>query len=168
MVLSVGYRVKSQRGVDFRRWANKILKDYILRGYAVSQRFERLEQRVTKTEEKIDFFVRISLPPVEGIFYDGQIFDAHVFVSNLIKSAKQRIILIDNCLDESVLVTLSKRETGVTAKIITKSVSSQFQLDLNRHNSQYSPIQIDERNGIHDRKKLFAFSKMEMAVGKLL
>ena len=187
MILSVGYRVKSQRGVDFRRWANKILKDYILRGYAVNQRIERLEQRVTKTEEKIDFFVRTSLPPVEGVFYDGQIFDAHVFVSNLIKSAKQRIILIDNYLDESVLVTLSKREIGVTAKIITKNVPSQFQLDLNRYNSQYPPIQIEERNGIHDRfliiddtvyhigaslkdlgKKLFAFSKMEMEVGKLL
>ncbi len=181
MILSIGYRVKSQRGIDFRKWANKVLKEYILRGYVVSQRIERLEQRVTKTEEKIDFFVRTSLPPVEGVFYDGQIFDAHVFVSNLIKSAKQRIILIDNYLDESVLVTLSKREVNVTAKIITKSISNQFQTDLNRYNSQYSPIDVEERDGIHDRfliiddtlyhlgaslkdlgKKLFAFSKMEM------
>ena len=181
MILSIGYRVKSQRGIDFRKWANKVLKEYILRGYAVSQRIERLEQRVTKTEEKIDFFVRTSLPPVEGIFYDGQIFDAHVFVSNLIKSAKQRIILIDNYLDESVLVTLSKREVNVTAKIITKTISNQFQSDLNRYNSQYSPVDVEERSGIHDRfliidetvyhigaslkdlgKKLFAFSKMEM------
>ena len=187
VIISVGYRVNTKRGIEFRQWANKILKDYILRGYAVNQRIERLEQRVTKTEEKIDFFVRTSLPPVEGIFYDGQIFDAHVFVSNLIKSAKQRVILIDNYLDESVLVTLSKRETGVSAKIIAKSVSSQFQLDLNRHNNQYPPIQIEERNGIHDRfliiddtvyhigaslkdlgKKLFGLSKMELPVGKLL
>lgn len=87
MILSVGYRVKSQRGVDFRRWANKVLKDYILRGYAVNQRIERLEQRVSKTEEKIDFFVRTSLPPVEGVFFDGQIFDAYVFAADLIKSA---------------------------------------------------------------------------------
>lgn len=93
MILSIGYRVKSQRGIDFRKWANKVLKEYLLRGYAINQRIERLEQRVSKTEEKIDFFVRTSLPPVEGVFYDGQIFDAHVFVSNLIKSAKQRIIL---------------------------------------------------------------------------
>ena len=181
MILSIGYRVKSQRGIAFRKWANKVLKEYILRGYAVSQRIERLEQRVTKTEEKIDFFVRTSLPPVEGIFYDGQIFDAHVFVSNLIKSAKQRIILIDTYLDESVLVTLSKRNANVNARIITKTISGQFQLDLNRHNSQYPIINIEERNGIHDRfliiddtvyhigaslkdlgKKLFAFSKMEM------
>ena len=90
MILSVGYRVKSQRGVDFRRWANKVLKDYILRGYAVNQRIERLEQRVSKTEEKIDFFVRTSLPPVEGVFFDGQIFDAYVFAADLIKSATKR------------------------------------------------------------------------------
>jgi predicted XRE-type DNA-binding protein len=181
VIISVGYRVNTKRGIEFRQWANRVLKEYLLHGYAVNQRIERLEQRVTKTEEKIDFFVRTSLPPVEGVFYDGQIFDAHVFVSNLIKSAKQRIILIDNYLDESVLVTLSKREVNVTAKIITKSISNQFQTDLNRYNSQYSPIDVEERDGIHDRfliiddtlyhlgaslkdlgKKLFAFSKMEM------
>ena len=181
VIISVGYRVNTKRGIEFRQWANKVLKEYLLHGYAINQRIEHLEQRVTKTEEKIDFFVRTSLPPVEGVFYDGQIFDAHVFVSNLIKSAKQRIILIDNYLDESVLVTLSKREPNVIAKIIAKTVSNQFRLDLNRHNSQYPIINIEERNGIHDRflviddtvyhigaslkdlgKKLFAFSKMEM------
>lgn len=102
MILSIGYRVKSQRGIDFRKWANKVLKEYLLRGYAINQRIERLEQRVSKTEEKKDFFVRTSLPPVEGVFYDGQIFDAHVFVSDLIKTAKKRIIVVDNYLDESV------------------------------------------------------------------
>ena len=187
MILSIGYRVKSQRGIDFRKWANKVLKEYLLRGYAINQRIERLEQRVSKTEEKIDFFVRTSLPPVEGVFYDGQIFDAHVFVSDLIKTAKKRIILVDNYLDESVLVTLSKREPNVTAKIITKTVSNQFQLDLNRHNSQYLHIEVVERNNIHDRfliidetvyhigaslkdlgKKLFAFSKMEMSPETIL
>ncbi len=179
MVLSVGYRVKSQRGIEFRQWANKILKDYLLRGYAVNQRIERLEQRVSKTEEKIDLFVRTSLPPVEGVFYDGQIFDAHVFASNLIKSAKNSILLIDNYIDESVLVMLSKRENNVLAKIVTRSISNQFQLDLNRHNSQYPQIDVEERTDIHDRfliiddtvyhigaslkdlgKKLFAFSKL--------
>ena len=187
MILSIGYRVKSQRGIDFRKWANKVLKEYLLRGYAINQRIERLEQRVSKTEEKIDFFVRTSLPPVEGVFYDGQIFDAHVFVSDLIKTAKKRIILVDNYLDESVLVTLSKREPNVTAKIITKTVSNQFQLDLNRHNSQYLHIEVVERNNIHDRfliidetvyhigaslkdlgKKLFAFSKMERSPETIL
>ena len=181
MVLSVGYRVKSQRGIEFRQWANKVLKDYLLRGYAINQRFEQLEQRVSRTEEKIELFVRTSLPPMEGVFFEGQIFDAHVFASNLIKSAKSSIVLIDNYVDESVLTTLSKRENNVSAKIITKSISDQFQLDLNRHNSQYPQIDVEERTDIHDRfliiddtvyhigaslkdlgKKLFAFSKLEI------
>ena len=179
MVLSVGYRVKSQRGVEFRQWANKVLKDYLLRGYAINQRFEQLEQRVSRTEEKIELFVRTSLPPMEGVFFEGQIFDAHVFASNLIKSAKNSIVLIDNYVDESVLTTLSKRESNVSAKIVTRSISDQFQLDLNRHNSQYPHIDVEERTDIHDRfliiddtvyhigaslkdlgKKLFAFSKL--------
>jgi len=179
MVLSVGYRVKSQRGIEFRQWANKVLKDYLLRGYAINQRFEQLEQRVSKTEEKIELFVRTSLPPMEGVFFEGQIFDAHVFASNLIKSAKNSIVLIDNYVDESVLTTLSKRENNVSAKIVTRSISDQFQLDLNRHNSQYPHIDVEERTDIHDRfliiddtvyhigaslkdlgKKLFAFSKL--------
>ena len=179
MVLSVGYRVKSQKGIEFRQWANKVLKDYLLRGYAVNQRIERLEQRVSRTEEQIELFVRTSLPPVEGVFYDGQIFDAHVFASNLIKSAKSSIVLIDNYVDESVLMTLSKRENVVSAKIVTRSISDQFRLDLNRHNSQYPQIDVEERTDIHDRfliidgtvyhigaslkdlgKKLFAFSKL--------
>ena len=178
-ILSVGYRVSSANATKFRQWANKVLKDYLLRGYAVNQRIERLEQRVSKTEEKIDLFVRTSLPPVEGVFYDGQIFDAHVFASNLIKSAKSSIVLIDNYIDESVLVTLSKRENNVSAKIVTRGISNQFQLDLNRHNSQYPQIEVEERTDIHDRfliiddtvyhigaslkdlgKKLFAFSKL--------
>ena len=182
MVLSVGYRVKSQKGIEFRQWANKVLKDYLLRGYAVNQRIERLEQRVSRTEEQIELFVRTSLPPVEGVFYDGQIFDAHVFASNLIKSAKSSIVLIDNYVDESVLMTLSKRENVVSAKIVTRSISDQFRLDLNRHNSQYPQIDVEERTDIHDRfliidgtvyhigaslkdlgKKLFAFSKLEIS-----
>jgi len=179
MVLSVGYRVKSQRGIEFRQWANKVLKDYLLRGYAINQRFEQLEQRVSRTEEKIELFVRTSLPPMEGVFFEGQIFDAHVFASNLIKSAKNSIVLIDNYVDESVLTTLSKRENNVSAIIVTKSISDQFQLDLNRHNSQYPQIDVEKRTDIHDRfliiddtvyhigaslkdlgKKLFAFSKL--------
>ena len=179
MIISVGYRVNSINATRFRQWANRVLKEYLLHGYAINQRIERLEQRVSKTEEKIDLFVRTSLPPVEGVFYDGQIFDAHVFASNLIKSAKNSIVLIDNYIDESVLVTLSKRENNVSAKIVTRSISNQFQLDLNRHNSQYPQIDVEERTDIHDRfliiddtvyhigaslkdlgKKLFAFSKL--------
>ncbi len=102
MVLSVGYRVKSQRGVDYRRWANEVLKDYLIKGYSINKRFDRLEQRVANTEEKIDFFVKTSLPPIQGVFYDGQIFDAYVFASDLIRRAKSDIILIDNYIDDDV------------------------------------------------------------------
>ena len=190
VIISVGYRVKSQRGTQFRRWANQVLKEYLLKGYAFNQQLlhleERIDNRLIKHErqidelsEKVDFFVRTSLPPVEGVFYDGQIFDAYVFASNLIKSAKSSIVLIDNYVDESVLTTLSKRENNVSAKIVTKSISDQFQLDLNRHNSQYPQIDVEVRTDIHDRfliiddtvyhigaslkdlgKKLFAFSKL--------
>ena len=94
VIISVGYRVKSQRGTRFRQWANKVLKEYLLRGYAVNSRIVALEQHATKhdveiqeLQNKVDFFVRTSLPPVEGIFFDGQIFDAYTFVSDLIRSA---------------------------------------------------------------------------------
>lgn len=193
VIISVGYRVKSQRGTQFRRWANQVLKEYLLKGYVFNQQLLHLEERIgnrlTRHErqidelsEKVDFFVRTSLPPMEGVFFEGQIFDAHVFASNLIKSAKSSIILIDNYVDESVLTTLSKRENNVSAKIVTKSISDQFQLDLNRHNSQYPQIEVEERTDIHDRfliidetvyhigaslkdlgKKLFAFSKLGIA-----
>jgi tetrahydromethanopterin S-methyltransferase subunit G len=102
VIISVGYRVKSKQGILFRQWANYILKKYILKGYAIHQRFERIENRVSETEKKIDFFVKTALPPQEGIFFDGQIFDAYVFVSDLIKSAKKSIVLIDIYIDEMV------------------------------------------------------------------
>ena len=101
VIISVGYRVKSKRATQFRIWANKVLKDYLLKGYAVNQRIENLERRVSATEDKIDFFVKTALPPVQGIFYDGQIFDAYKFVADLVKSATKSIVLIDNYLDES-------------------------------------------------------------------
>ena len=179
MIISVGYRVNSIRGVMFRQWANQILKDYLLRGYAVNKRMELLEQRVTKTEEKIDFFVRTSLPPVEGIFYDGQIFDAYRFVSDLIRKAKQSVVLIDNYVDDTVLSLLDKRQDGVMATVYTKSVSEQLQLDITRHNEQYATIEVKQFNKAHDRfllvddevyhigasikdlgKKWFAFTRM--------
>jgi len=186
VILSVGYRVKSDRGIQFRIWANRVLKNYLIKGYAVNKRFERLENRVTKTEKKIDFFVKTSLPPIQGIFYEGQIFDAYIFASNLIKAAKKSIILIDNYIDENVLLLLSKRQAKVSAQIYTKHISAQLQLDLKKHNSQYEPININTSNNFHDRflvidntvyfigaslkdlgKKLFAFSKMEIKYTKL-
>jgi len=187
VILSVGYRVKSKRGIEFRRWANTILKDYLLRGHAINQRIERLEQRVSKTEEQIGFFVRTALPPVEGVFYDGQIFDAYAFASDLIRSARVRIVLIDNYVDDSVLLALSKRKEGVTAEIVTRRVTETLRLDLDRHNRQYSPVAVRESDRYHDRfliiddtvyhlgaslkdlgKRLFAFSRMEVPAEKVL
>ena len=187
MVLSVGYRVKSDRGVRFRQWANRVLKEYLLKGYAVNSRIERLEQRVTKTEEKIDLFVRTSLPPVEGIFFDGQIFDAYTFVSDLIRSAKKSIVLFDNYVDDTVLTMLDKRKAKVSAAIYTQKIKQQLLLDLEKHNAQYQPIEVKQFDRVHDRflcidstvyhigaslkdlgKKWFAFSKMEMKVNELL
>ena len=198
VILSVGYRVNSKNAVIFRRWATLILKEYLLKGYSLNQylaildhkiedRFREHDKRLDDHERKIDFFVRTSLPPVEGIFYDGQIFDAYVFVSDLVKSAKQRIILIDNYVDESVLLLLSKRAPGVSAEIRTGRMSELLRLDIQKHNSQYPPVTIVQTQNIHDRflivddvvyhigaslkdlgKKLFAFSKMCLSPDMLL
>ena len=158
VIISVGYRVKSKRGTKFRQWANKILKEYLLRGYAVNNRINALERQVAEqgsqlqvVKEKIDFFVRTSLPPVEGIFYDGQIFDAYRFVSDLIRKARRRIVLIDNYVDDTVLTMLDKRTDGVCATIYTQHISQQFQQDIDRHNAQYGPIVVEHFNRAHDR-----------------
>lgn len=187
VIISVGYRVKSIRGTQFRQWANRVLKDYLLRGYSINSRIERLENRMAQTEEKIDFFVHTSLPPVQGIFYDGQVFDAYTFASNLIRSAKKSIVLIDNYIDDTVLLLLDKRQTGVQATIYTKSVDAKLKLDIDRHNKQYKPIEIRKFDRSHDRflmidhevyhigaslkdlgRKWFAFCKMEVSAKDLL
>lgn len=193
VIISVGYRVKSVRGTQFRQWANKILKEYLLKGYSINQRlndmeyrmnnkFFQIEKTIAEHDAKIDFFVRTSLPPVEGIFFDGQIFDAYKFATDLIKSAKCSLILIDNYVDESVLLMLSKRNSGVSATIYTHKINAQLQLDLNKHNDQYPPIEARTYKSSHDRfliidntevyhigaslkdlgKKMFAFSKLEL------
>lgn len=111
-------------------------KEYLLKGYAINQRLSELEQTVTEHSKKIDFFVKASLPPIEGVFYNGQIFDAYKLVADIIKSAKKSILLIDNYVDESVLLMLAKRGLNVSATIYTSKVSSQLQLDFDRHNAQ--------------------------------
>ena len=198
VIISVGYRVKSKRGTQFRIWANQILKDYLLRGYAINTRLEVFEQRVDKelfdheqrirkNEEQIGFFIRSALPPVEGVFCDGQIFDAYVFASQLVKSAKSRVILIDNYIDESVLLLLSKRNENVAATIITRQAGQMLKQDLAKHNAQYLTIDMKVTDRVHDRflviddnvyhigaslkdlgKKLFAFSKMELGGEELI
>lgn len=198
VIISVGYRVKSIRGTQFRIWANKILKDYLLRGYSVNQRLLQMESRIDRRllehdkrlddlTDKVDFFIRTSLPPKEGVFFNGQIFDAHEFICRLIKSANKRIILIDNYVDESVLVQLDNRNADVSAVIYTGEISRTFRQSVNRHNRQYAPIDIRIADRIHDRfliiddtlyhigasikdlgKKLFAFSKLEISPDYIL
>ena len=186
-IISVGFRVNTKRGIEFRQWANGVLKQYLLRGYAVTQRMFDIEQKVVEQgmeikelHKKVDFFVRTSLPPVEGIFYDGQIFDAYAQIVGLIKQAKRSITLIDNYIDETTLTMLSKRDAGVTAIIYTRPLSQQQQLDLQRHNQQYAPVTVNICQHNHDRflivddevyvfgaslkdagKKLFAYIKMQ-------
>ena len=187
MIISVGYRVNSKRGVKFRQWATRKLKEYILKGYVVNSRIFALEEHVAKQDtqiqglkDKVDFFVRSSLPPVEGIFYDGQIFDAYAHIISLIKQAKRSVVLIDNYIDENTLVMLSKRNACVSATIYTRQLSQQQQLDLQRHNQQYPPIAVNVCQHNHDRfliiddavyifgaslkdagKKLFAYIRMQ-------
>ena len=198
VILSVGYRVNSKNAIAFRKWANGVLKEYLLKGIAVNNDIQRLEDRINRKmfiyekrldehEKRIDFFIQKSLPPLQGIFYDGQIFDAYVFVSELIKSAQNRIILIDNYIDESVLLMLSKRREGVSAQIRTGRLPETLQLDIQKHNSQYPTVDVIRTQNIHDRflvvdediyhigaslkdlgKKLFAFSKMNIDIGALL
>ena len=191
VIISVGYRVKSLRGTQFRIWANQVLKDHLLRGYSLSKRVDRIEDQVDNINhklEKIDFQIQTNLPPNEGIFFNGQIFDAWLFVTDLARSAKHSILLIDNYVDEQVLLLLSKRKENVRAKIYTQNLTNQFQLDLKKHNSQYPEIQATQFSNSHDRflildnrdvyhigaslkdlgKKWFAFSKINISVDKIL
>jgi hypothetical protein len=184
VILSVGYRVNSKKGTQFRVWANRVLKEYLLKGYAVNNRMNRLEDNLEHIKNKVDQIelqVNSQLIPNQGVFFDGQIFDAYELMSKIIRSAKKEIILIDNYIDETVLTHLAKRAETVEAIIYTKSISRVLRLDLERHNSQYSPIQLQELRDSHDRfliidrkelyhvgaslkdlgKKWFAFSKMD-------
>lgn len=190
MIISVSYRVKSKQGTQFRIWANKILKDFLLKGYSLNNRMNRIEDSVhslAKKVDSIDLQINTNLPPKQGIFYDGQIFDAYTFVCDIIKEAKHSIILIDNYVDESVLTLLSKRQSDAKASIYTKP-SKQLTLDVKKHNQQYPKISINNLSKAHDRfiiidkktvyhfgaslkdlgKKWFAFSKMEMDAKEII
>ena len=191
-ILSVGYRVNSRNATLFRQWANKVLKEYLLRGYSINQQLMHMENRIDhrlsehdiqikELSNRMDFFVRTSLPPREGIILDGQIFDAYTLMCDLIRSAKSRIVMVDNYIDDSVFRQLDKRATGVSATIFTPSISRTLHQDLERHNAQYAPIEVKTFRRAHDRfliiddtvyhvgasfkdlgKKLTAFSKMEI------
>ena len=151
VVISVGYRVKSIRGTQFRQWANKVLKEYLLSGYSINSRVLELEKQVAAHSEKIEFMLKANLPPKEKLFFDGQLFDAHMLMSRLVESAEKRIVLIDNYVDESVLTLLLKRKKHVTATIYTMQMSGAFKLDLQKHNAQYSPVSVNLYTKAHDR-----------------
>lgn len=162
VIISVGYRVKSLRGTQFRQWANKVLKDYLLNGYAIRHRLNEFEDRIDRRmlqfdkrldeqERKMDILVHSSQLPKQGIFYDGQIYDAYAFVSDLIRKAVNRIVLIDNYIDDTVLTLMDKRSAWVEAVIYTGKLTKQLQLDVEKHNSQYPPIKVRIFSKAHDR-----------------
>ena len=150
-ILSVGYRVNSFNATMFRKWATSVLKEYLLKGYAVNQRIDRLERRVSKTEEKIDFFVRTSLPPVEGIFFQGQIFDAYAKFELFIQSAEHEIVLIDNYIDLSVLERFSKKRKDVKVTIYTDPKTKLSEQDIRKFNEQYPQLTLKHSTKVHDR-----------------
>lgn len=184
VIISVGYRVKSKQGTQFRIWANQILKDYLLKGYALNNRMNRIEDNMQALNEKvgrIDLQINTTLPQVQGIFFNGQIFDAYTFVADIVRSAKKSIDLIDNYVDDSVLVLLNKREKGVSACIYSRNIDKPLKQDLEKHKAQYPAINARLFTDAHDRfliiddsfvyhigaslkdlgKKWFAFTKIE-------
>jgi len=195
MIISIGYRVNSIQGTQFRIWANKVLKNYLLKGYVIHQQFEQIENKLKQHDktllehdQKFDLLIKTNLLPQEGIFFDGQMFDAYQFASDIIKSATKSIVLIDNYVDESVLTLLSKRKSKVTATIYTASVTNQLKLDLKRFNAQYPTVEVKTFTKSHDRfliidhatvyhigaslkdlgKKWFAFSKINLNAQEII
>ena len=193
VIISVGYRVKSQRGTRFRQWANGVLKDYLLKGYSINDKLIQMEDRIDRRlmqhekqlqeqQQQIDFFIRTNQPPIEGVFFEGQIFDAYRFVEELIKSAQHGIVLIDNYIDASVIDVLGHREAGVKAEIYTETVSTAISHAATLYNAQHPDMKVEVRacaSRFHDRfliidddvyhlgasvkdlgKRLFAFSRL--------
>jgi len=184
VIISVGYRVKSKQGTQFRIWATNVLRDYLLKGYALNQRMDRIEnhyENLNNEVKQISLLLKTQELPSQGIFFDGQIFDAYAFVSGIIKKAKKEIILIDNYIDESTLTHLSKKDNPVKVILYTKTISQQLTLDVKKANEQYGGFEIQSFEKSHDRfliidgntvyhigaslkdlgKKWFAFTKME-------
>ena len=194
VILSVGYRVKSNRGIQFRRWSNTILKQYLLQGYSINrhlvalqertdQRFVDIEQRLDNQQKQIDFFVRTNVPPIEGIFYEGQVLGARLFAEQLIKIAKREVVLIDNYIDSRSFDILELRNPGVEATIYVERIGRGLQsLQQTAHTQSGRTVHLAETSQrVHDRfliidnevyhlgaslnelgKRLFAFSRLQM------
>jgi hypothetical protein len=183
VIISVGYRVKSKQGTQFRIWANRILKDYLLKGYAINNRMNRLEDNLEILKNKvndIDLQISTQLIPKQGVFFNGQVFDAYALTSKIIRSARQSIVLIDNYIDESTLTHLSKKQKAVNVLLLTKTISKQLSLDIQKAHEQYGNFTLKPFAQSHDRflivdtaevyhlgvslkdlgKKWFAFSRL--------
>ena len=194
-IISVGYRVNSKQGTQFRPefygWATNVLRDYLLKGYALNQRMNRIENHVENLAEKVNVIslqIKSSALPNQGVFFDGQVFDAYELASKIIRSAETSIMLIDNYIDESTLIHLAKKNDNVKVLLFSKSISKQLALDVKKANEQYGNFEIKELNLSHDRfliidhrelyhigaslkdlgKKWFAFSKMDESMTKLI
>ena len=184
VIISVGYRVKSKQGTQFRIWATSVLRDYLLKGYALNQRMNRMEnnfENLSNEVQKISLQINTHLIPTQGVFFDGQVFDAYELASKIIRTAKENIVLIDNYIDENTFVHLSKKNKNVKVTLLTKSTTKQTLLDLQKANEQYGGFEVKNFTQSHDRfliidnkevyhlgaslkdlgKKWFAFSKLE-------
>lgn len=184
VIISVGYRVKSKQGTQFRIWATTILRDYLLKGYALNQRINRIEnnfESLSNEVQKISLQINTHLIPTQGVFFDGQVFDAYQLASKIIRTAKKNIVLIDNYIDENTFVHLSKKNKNVKVVLFTKSATKQLLLDLQKTNEQYGGFEVRNFTQSHDRfliidskevyhlgaslkdlgRKWFAFSKLE-------
>lgn len=191
VIISVGYRVKSKQGTQFRIWATNVLRDFLLKGYALNQRMNRIENNMDHLIKKVDaisLHISSHLIPNQGVFFEGQVFDAYELASRIIRSAKSHIILIDNYIDESTLTHLTKKTKEVKLLLLTKTISNQLTLDVKKANEQYDHIEIKSFDKSHDRfliidntevyhlgaslkdlgKKWFAFSKMDSESWKVL
>lgn len=184
VIISVGYRVKSKQGTQFRIWANKILKDYLLKGYSLNNRMNRIEDNMFSIMKKvthIDLQLNTNLPPTQGVFFDNQVFDAYTLTADIVRTAKKSIVLIDNYIDDTTLTHLCKKQKNVAIILLTKTISKQLQLDVKKANTQYPKIVVKQFAKAHDRfliidkkeiyhigaslkdlgKKWFAFTKLD-------
>ena len=202
VIISVGYRVKSAVGTRFRQWANKVIKDYLLRGYSVNARLNQLEDRtdrrfaqhdrdIAELKGKVDFFVQTQTPPLQGVFYDGQLWDARAFAERLIARARASIVLIDSWATVAMLDMLAKKRAGVAVTVVTSAHCDRkgaprpaiLPSDVEKFNAQYPALAVRFSEKFHDRflilddeelyligaslkdlgRKCFAFTKLDPA-----
>ncbi len=184
VIISIGYRVKSKQGTQFRIWATNVLRDYLLKGYVLNQRMNRVENNVDELNKKVDAIalqIQSNELPNQGIFFDGQVFDAYTFVADLIRKAKHSLILIDNYLDDSVFTLLNKRKKEVSCICYTKTISKNLKQDVEKHNQQYPAIELKElyligaslkdlgkKPVVNEVEPWFGFSKMDVEIFSIL